>query len=128
MGVSPTAGFTKSMQEVQLDSKVRLLDSPGVIFDEDHDPGSLLLRNCISADALEDPVEVATAIVKRCRVEQLMEWFAGELFIAKRVSLQSGACKGKAEERGCAGQGCGSPNHCARLERWKGALLHSAAP
>eukprot|EP00949_MAST-11_sp_MAST-11-sp1_P004403 g4403.t1 len=101
VGVSPTAGFTKSMQEVQLDSKVRLLDSPGVIFDEDHDPGSLLLRNCISADALEDPVEVATAIVKRCRVEQLMEWFAVASFSSPNEFLYNLAhAKGKLKKGG----------------------------
>ena len=53
VGVSSTPGHTKVLQEVQLDSKVKLIDSPGVIFDEARDTDgnvtaeSLLLRNCI---------------------------------------------------------------------------------
>ena len=34
VGVSPRPGFTTSMQEVVLDRNVRLLDSPGVVFDD----------------------------------------------------------------------------------------------
>ena len=82
VGVSSTPGHTKVLQEVQLDSKVKLIDSPGVIFDEARDTDgkvtaeSLLLRNCISADSMTDPVPAATAIVSRCRVEQLMELYS----------------------------------------------------
>ena len=72
VGVSAVPGFTKVMQEVQLDSKIKLLDCPGVIFEEDsHDPG-LLLRNCISVDQLEDPIPAAHAVFGRCRPAQLM--------------------------------------------------------
>ena len=82
VGVSSTPGHTKVLQEVQLDSKVKLIDSPGVIFDEARDTNgnvtseSLLLRNCISAESMADPVPAATAIVSRCRVEQLMELYS----------------------------------------------------
>ncbi len=33
-GVSSTPGFTKNIQEIQIDSKVKVLDCPGVIFDD----------------------------------------------------------------------------------------------
>ena len=73
VGVSSQPGYTKVMQEVQLDKKVKLLDSPGVIFQDDTiDNTGLLLRNCISVDALEDPIPTAEAIIGRCRAEQLM--------------------------------------------------------
>ena len=73
VGVSSQPGYTKVMQEVQLDSKVKLLDSPGVIFQDDTiDNTGLLLRNCISVDALEDPIPAAEAIIGRCKPEQLM--------------------------------------------------------
>jgi nuclear GTP-binding protein len=83
VGVSPTPGYTKVLQEVQLDSKVKLIDSPGVIF-EDSDSGndaetgaaSLLLRNCVSPDTMTDPVPAATAICTRCKIEQLMELYS----------------------------------------------------
>ena len=73
VGVSSQPGYTKVMQEVQLDKKVKLLDSPGVIFQDDTiDNTGLLLRNCISVDALEDPIPTAEAIIGRCKAEQLM--------------------------------------------------------
>ena len=69
VGVSSQPGYTKVMQEVQLDKKVKLLDSPGVIFQDDTiDNTGLLLRNCISVDALEDPIPTAEAIIGRCKL------------------------------------------------------------
>ena len=70
--VSPQPGHTKGVQEIQLDSKIKLLDSPGVIFDDKqtladmHGQASLLLRNCLSVDDLEDPQEAVGSIFARC--------------------------------------------------------------
>ena len=80
VGVSATPGYTKVLQEVQLDSKVKLIDSPGVIFEEDDadnqsGAASLLLRNCVSPDTMIDPVPAAAAICARCKIEQLMELY-----------------------------------------------------
>lgn len=83
VGVSSHPGFTKTTQEVSIDSKVTLLDCPGVIFDDDarsfsdnsagNDHGaSLLLRNCISVDQIEDPEGAVEGIVSRCTPEKLM--------------------------------------------------------
>lgn len=44
--VSSTPGFTKNMQEIQIDKKVTLLDCPGIIFSEEGEK-SLVLRNII---------------------------------------------------------------------------------
>lgn len=46
VGVSSTPGFTKNMQEIQIDKKVTLLDCPGIIFSEEGEK-SLVLRNII---------------------------------------------------------------------------------
>ena len=56
--MSPLPGFTKAMQEIQLDKKVKLLDCPGIIFDTEGSEaatGALLLKNCISVADMEDP-------------------------------------------------------------------------
>ena len=37
VGVSPRPGFTTSLQEVVLDRNIRLVDSPGIVFDDDDD-------------------------------------------------------------------------------------------
>jgi nuclear GTP-binding protein len=84
VGVSAMPGFTKSLQEVQLDSKVTLIDCPGVIFDEEGKDlaskngasASLLLRNCISVDQIEDPEGAVEGILRRCAREKLMALYA----------------------------------------------------
>lgn len=68
VGVSPRPGFTTSMQEVVLDKNVRLLDSPGVVFDD----RSALLGNCVDAESIEDPIPPVAALLKRCNHESLL--------------------------------------------------------
>lgn len=68
VGVSPRPGFTTSMQEVVLDRNVRLLDSPGVVFDD----SSALLGNCVDADSIEDPIPPVTALLQRCNPQSLI--------------------------------------------------------
>jgi nuclear GTP-binding protein len=68
VGVSPRPGFTTSMQEVVLDRNVRLLDSPGVVFDDN----SALLGNCVDAESIDDPIPPVDALLKRCDPQSLM--------------------------------------------------------
>jgi nuclear GTP-binding protein len=112
VGVSATPGYTKVLQEVQLDSKVKLIDSPGVIFedsdatnDQDKGSSSLLLRNCVSPDTMVDPVPAATAICARCKVEQLMELYSvpqyrsADEFLWHLAKLQGKLLKGGVPDR-----------------------------
>ncbi|CAM9533048.1 unnamed protein product, partial [Scytosiphon promiscuus] len=75
VGVSATPGFTKSMQEIHLDKTVKLLDCPGIVFD-DSDAGATLLRNCVDAEAMTDPTPAVAAVLKRCAPEQLMQVYS----------------------------------------------------
>ena len=68
VGVSPRPGFTTSMQEVVLDGNVRLLDSPGVVFDD----RSAMLGNCVDAESIDDPITPVAALLKRCNHESLL--------------------------------------------------------
>ncbi len=68
VGVSPRPGFTTTMQEVVLDRNVRLLDSPGVVFDDK----TALLGNCVDADSIDDPIPPVDALLQRCKPESLM--------------------------------------------------------
>lgn len=68
VGVSSRPGFTTSMQEVVLDRTVRLLDSPGVVFD-DH---SAMLGNCVDAESMADPIPPVEALLKRCNHASLL--------------------------------------------------------
>lgn len=68
VGVSPRPGFTTTMQEVVLDRNVRLLDCPGVVF---NDQGAVL-GNCVDVDTLEDPIQHVKELMRRCDHQSLM--------------------------------------------------------
>jgi nuclear GTP-binding protein len=72
--VGATPGVTKAMQEVQLDSKIKLLDSPGIVFAAGSD-SSASLRNSVRVANLSDPVTPANAILQRVTKQQMMEMY-----------------------------------------------------
>ncbi|KAJ2083292.1 nuclear GTP-binding protein nug1 [Coemansia sp. RSA 988] len=74
-GVGSTPGFTKFVQEIQLDSKLKLLDCPGIVFNSPAKgmgkvdkvaAAEMMLRNCIKVELLEDPIAPVDIIVQRC--------------------------------------------------------------
>jgi nuclear GTP-binding protein len=111
VGVSSTPGFTKNLQEVSLDAKVTLIDCPGIIFDDnagaagDEDDGGagLLLRNCISVDAIDDPETAVDGILKRCAPDKLMSLYSIPAFETTNqfLTLVAGA-RGKVAKGGVA--------------------------
>ena len=61
--VAAQPGHTKELQSIQLERGVRVVDSPGVIFDDDdHIQGqkesSVLLRNVVKPEDVDDPISV----------------------------------------------------------------------
>jgi nuclear GTP-binding protein len=68
VGVSARPGFTTCMQEVALDTNVRLLDSPGVVFDDK----SAILGNCVDAESLEDPIAPISDLLQRANHASLL--------------------------------------------------------
>lgn len=57
VNVGATPGLTRSMQEVQLDKNVKLLDCPGVVMlKSKENDASITLRNCKRIEKLEDPI------------------------------------------------------------------------
>jgi nuclear GTP-binding protein len=63
----------RCLQEVELDSNIRLIDSPGVIFasNDNSDPAETALKNALRVDNLSDPVTPVMAILRRCSVEMV---------------------------------------------------------
>ncbi|XP_054266407.1 guanine nucleotide-binding protein-like 3 homolog [Macrosteles quadrilineatus] len=99
--VGATPGVTKTMQEVQLDSKIKLLDSPGVVFAtrKCQDEGSYALKNAVRVHNI-DPLPAATAILQRSTKEQMMdlyclpEYNTPEEFFALKAQRQGKFGKG----------------------------------
>lgn len=62
------------MQEVALDSKILLLDSPGLVFaaPSKENDASAALKNAIKVEALADPFFPAQAILQRATKSQVV--------------------------------------------------------
>lgn len=69
------AGVTKVAQEVQLDSKVTLIDSPGVVFEGSSNDPSVVLRNVVRVESVVDPVAVVEALAAKAPREALLNFY-----------------------------------------------------
>lgn len=72
--VGAEAGVTTSLREVKIDSKLKLLDSPGIVFPSAGDGSKaskveeqarLVLLNAVPPKQIEDPVPAVTLLLKR---------------------------------------------------------------
>lgn len=70
-GVSANAGFTKNLQVIEIDSKIKIIDSPGIILSNEDEVG-LVLRNQINASEVKDPVTPINEILKRTNKEEIL--------------------------------------------------------
>ncbi|KAF3957542.1 hypothetical protein CMV_017461 [Castanea mollissima] len=73
VNVGSTPGLTRSMQEVQLDKNVKLLDCPGVVvIRSGANDASITLRNCKRIEKLDDPIGPVKEILRRCPPSMLV--------------------------------------------------------
>lgn len=73
-GVSSKAGYTTSLQEVELDAKVKIIDSPGVILSNDEE-AILVLRNQANAAEVKDPITPIGAILQRVNKREMLHLY-----------------------------------------------------
>ncbi|XP_019864451.1 PREDICTED: guanine nucleotide-binding protein-like 3 homolog [Amphimedon queenslandica] len=65
--VGSVPGITRSLQEIQLDRHIKLLDCPGIVMtDSSSSDLSVSLRNCIKVDSMSDVISPVEAILRRC--------------------------------------------------------------
>ncbi|KAJ2932150.1 hypothetical protein H1R20_g4942, partial [Candolleomyces eurysporus] len=100
--VAAQAGHTKDLQSVQLERGMRVIDSPGVVFDDDDydtgkgsKKGSVLLRNVVKVEDVEDPIAVVEEILVRTPRETLQKIynlpeFGSTLEFLTMLALSSG--------------------------------------
>ena len=80
-GVGATPGFTKTMQEVEVTSRIRILDCPGVVPSSGSEiTPSMVLRNSIKIELLDDPVKPVSFIIDKVPKEQLVNVYGIESF------------------------------------------------
>ncbi|XLR64189.1 hypothetical protein S83_014861, partial [Arachis hypogaea] len=59
VNVGATPGLTRSMQEVQLDKNIKLLDCPGVVMLKSlENDTSVALLNCKRIEKIDDPISL----------------------------------------------------------------------
>lgn len=75
------------MQEVQLDSKIKLLDSPGIVFSS-RSGNNTSLHNAIKVSSLPDPFTPANAILQRVTKQQMMEMYDITEYATPDVSIK----------------------------------------
>lgn len=65
------------MQVVQLDSKIKLLDSPGIVFSNNsqESDSSVVLKNAMKVGNIKDPITPACAILQRANKNTVMELY-----------------------------------------------------
>ena len=129
--VGATPGVTTVAQTIALDSKVKLMDCPGIIFARAsgrEEQADVLLRNCVRVEQLEDPTLPVEAILRRCPAEQLMRQYDVAAFSGADEFLTLVAAKrGHLRKGGAADQ-----NAAARavLQDWNAGVIryHTEPP
>lgn len=65
--VGATPGVTKAAQEIHLDKRVKLLDTPGIVFPKAGDVSDdIILRNVVKLEQVSDPISPVVKILQRC--------------------------------------------------------------
>lgn len=78
VNVGATPGVTTVAQTITLDSKVKLMDCPGIVFARAktaEEQADVVLRNCVKLEKLESPEVPIEAILRRVTAEQLMKQY-----------------------------------------------------
>ena len=73
-------GVTKTMQEIQLDKNIILIDSPGVVLSTKDQSDSLILRQAVKIEEIIDPIRPVQALMSRVEKKELLELYSLEDF------------------------------------------------
>lgn len=99
-GVSSLPGFTRGVQEIEIDGTTRIIDSPGVVFSGE-DEITLLLRNTIKAEHVTDLDKAVEEIIQRVNRDDLLKLYKIPDFANYKEFLISMAeSKGKLKKGG----------------------------
>lgn len=61
---------------MELDKKIKLLDSPGIVFaNASSNDASSVLKNAVHVQSIADPITPATAILQRANKKQVQYTF-----------------------------------------------------
>ena len=99
-GVSSVPGHTRVLKEVELDSKVTIIDCPGVITGNE-DETTLLLRNVVKTEDVQDLQKAVQVILQRIDKEFLLRFYrVADFYNYKEFLVNVGKAKGKFKKGG----------------------------
>ncbi|KAI9713779.1 MAG: hypothetical protein M1820_000509 [Bogoriella megaspora] len=146
-GTCPTgaeAGVTTALREVKLDNKLKLLDSPGIVFPTSAEASKahrmdeqarLILLNAVPPKEVEDPVPAITLLLRRLQssqqtFEKLLQVYSIPPLMTKNGDMTTDFLIQVARKRGRLGKG-GVPNmHSAAqtvLSDWRDGRIQGWA-
>ena len=73
--VGNTPGLTKTMQEIQIDKNIILIDSPGVVLSTKEQSDSLILRQAIKVEDIVDPIKPIDALLARVQRDEVLRFY-----------------------------------------------------
>ena len=117
------AGVTTSLREVKIDSKLKLLDSPGIVFpssaegakaNRTEEQARLILLNAVPPKEIDDPVPAVTLLLKRLSAsadgfQKLLDVYGLPALMTANGDLTTNFLVQVARKRGRLGKG-GVPN------------------
>lgn len=120
--VGAEAGVTTALREVRIDSKLKLLDSPGIVFPSTSDSRAsrideqarLVLLNAVPPKQIEDPVPAVALLLRRLgaapgMLDRLMEVYGLPALVSANGDATTDFLVQVARRRGRLGRG-GVPN------------------
>lgn len=151
--VGAEAGVTTSRREVKLDNKLKLIDSPGIVFPSSIDASKaskaeeqarLILLNAIPPKEIQDPIPAVTLLLKRLSASpdmfaKLLDVYSLPALMSNNGDLTTDFLIQVARKRGRLGKG-GVPNmHSAaqtvitdwrdgRIQGWMDAPVLQVVP
>ncbi|KAG9248354.1 P-loop containing nucleoside triphosphate hydrolase protein [Calycina marina] len=151
--VGAEAGVTTSLREVKIDSKLKLLDSPGIVFpsavdgskaSKTEEQARLVLLNAVPPKQIEDPVPAVTLLLRRLSkskdmIEKLMAVYGLPALLTTNGDPTMDFLVQVARKRGRLGKG-GIPNIASaattviadwrdgRIQGWMDAPVLAVAP
>ncbi|KAI4735463.1 hypothetical protein E4T50_14023 [Aureobasidium sp. EXF-12298] len=117
------AGVTTSLREVKIDSKLKLLDSPGIVFpssaegqkaNRTEEQARLILLNAVPPKEIDDPVPAVTLLLKRLSAspdgfQKMLDVYGLPALMVANGDLTTNFLVQVARKRGRLGKG-GVPN------------------
>ena len=125
VGISSTAGYTTTLQTVEIDKMVKIIDSPGVILSEESET-TLVLRNNVNSTEVKDPITPITEILNRIAKEQALKLYKiAEFQNATQFLVNVAQSRGKFKKGGVA-----DIESAARLviEDWNSGRMNHFVP